>query len=74
MSNIANKRIAVTTAVWETLSGMKRPGETFSELIEDLVDKFDKFKEYQLMQDLDEASKGEFVRLEEAKKILGLKE
>jgi hypothetical protein len=71
MSNIANKRIAVTTPVWETLSGMRKPGQSFSGLFE--IEMIPATQQMRLIGDLDKAAEGEPVSLEEAKKIIGVK-
>ena len=33
----ATKRIPVTKKVWETLHGMRKPGQTYDELIGELI-------------------------------------
>ena len=50
MSNdddIANKRIALTPATWYSLSEMNRPGQTFSELIDEMMENVRKGKKEQ---------------------------
>jgi hypothetical protein len=37
MSKIADKRIPVKPATWESLHNLKKPGQTFDELIKDLI-------------------------------------
>jgi hypothetical protein len=36
---IASKRIAVTEPVWAELFALRRPGETFSQLLADMVER-----------------------------------
>ncbi|MCJ7445745.1 MAG: hypothetical protein MUO26_14700 [Methanotrichaceae archaeon] len=57
----ATKRIAVTKEVWESLSMLRRPGETFSDLIEALIETE---KKARLMRDMIRiAEEEEFVEL-----------
>jgi hypothetical protein len=37
MSETANKRLPVTPKTWEALSVLKRPGETFDQLLEHMI-------------------------------------
>ena len=37
MSEIANKRLPVTPRTWEALSKLKNPGETFDQLLENMI-------------------------------------
>ena len=58
----ATKRIPVTERVWEELSQLKRAGQTFDELLSDLVEEKKKallFREMKAIED-----RGEFVELE----------
>lgn len=55
----ATKRIAVTDETWKKLHEMRKPGQTFGQLIN-------------LMILLVEAGEGDFISWEEAKKQLGL--
>ena len=36
---IASKRLAVTEQVWSDLSDLRRPGESFSQLLADMVER-----------------------------------
>jgi len=36
---LATKRIPVTESVWAELSDLKRPGETFSQLLEEMIER-----------------------------------
>jgi hypothetical protein len=38
MPEVANKRLPVTPKTWEELSGLKRPGETYDELLHRLLE------------------------------------
>ena len=62
---IADKRIAVTKTTWETLSNLREPGQTFDQLLTEMIDLKQKDN---LLRDLDSAEKGEFISLDEAKK------
>jgi predicted CopG family antitoxin len=58
---IATKRVAVTEPVWAELSGLRRPGETFSQLLEEMIKRE---KETRLIQHLKQiADEGDFVEL-----------
>jgi hypothetical protein len=35
--NIANKRIPVTEKVWKSLHNLRKPGQTYNELIESMI-------------------------------------
>lgn len=62
MSN-ADKRIPVTEERWKQLHELKGPGQTFDELIEELVEER---KKRRLFQDLNEIrDESEFEPLEE---------
>jgi len=37
MSEVANKRLPVTPKTWEELSVLKRPGETFDQLLGKMI-------------------------------------
>ncbi|MEA2045049.1 MAG: hypothetical protein U9N48_00775 [Euryarchaeota archaeon] len=36
---LATKRVAVTESVWAELSDLKRPGETFSQLLAEMIER-----------------------------------
>jgi len=58
---IATKRLAVTESVWAELSDLKRPGETFSQLLEEMIERE---KEARLIAHLKTiADEGDFVEL-----------
>jgi len=57
----ATKRIAVTVGVWEDLSNLRRPGETFSTLLEELIEREKKAGRMRDMMWIDEED--EFVEL-----------
>lgn len=63
MSN-ATKRIPVTEERWKELHELKEPGQTFDELIEELVEEQKKARLFRDMNRIREES--DFVPLEEA--------
>jgi predicted CopG family antitoxin len=44
-----NKRIPVSEAVWKELSELKKPGQTFDHLLNEIVERE---KKYRLLQDM----------------------
>ncbi len=61
MAEVADKRIPVTTKVWEDLSDLKAPGETFAQLLSDMIEHE---KKRRLFLDMDKIEKeGEFLEL-----------
>ncbi len=62
MAEVANKRIPVTKEVWEDLSDLKRPGETFAQLLEEMIENE---KKARLFRDLDKIEEeDEFVEMQ----------
>ncbi len=58
---LATKRVPVTETVWAELSGLKRPGETFSQLLEEMIEHE---KHVRLIQHLKKiADEGDFVEM-----------
>ncbi|RLI79952.1 hypothetical protein DRP07_09635 [Archaeoglobales archaeon] len=58
----ATKRIPVSESVWKELSELKKPGQTFDELLSEIVERE---KKYRLMQDMKRIEEeGEFEELE----------
>ena len=58
----ATKRIPVTFVTWEELSGLKRPGQTFDELLQEMVETE---KKERLVKEMERIEKNEeFVKLE----------
>jgi predicted CopG family antitoxin len=41
---VASKRIVVTEKTWKTLHGLRKPGQTFSELIDEMIKNCKTFK------------------------------
>jgi hypothetical protein len=37
VNSVANKRIPVTEGIWESLCSLKRPGQTYDDLLADLI-------------------------------------
>jgi predicted CopG family antitoxin len=61
MAEVADKRIPVTSKVWEDLSDLKRPGETFAQLLEEMIEHEKKLR---LFLDLEKIeTEGTFVEL-----------
>ena len=60
---VANHRIVVTEETFVALFNLRKPGQTFGDLVTELVE----MKQHQnLITDMDEASAGEFIPLKEA--------
>ena len=67
---IATKRVALTPSTWATLSGLRKPGQTFDETIAGLITDHQRLR---LIADLDTIDIGEkTVSWKQAKKHLGL--
>lgn len=62
-NNLAVKRIPVTTEVWEALHGMRKPGQTYSDLIQERI----------LLPDLEKASGEESFSLSDVEMMMSLK-
>ena len=61
MGEVADKRIPVTSEVWKDLSDLKRPGETFANLLAEMIEHE---KKRRLFFDMDRIEKeGNFVEL-----------
>ena len=61
MAEIANKRIPVTPEIWEALSDLKRPGETFAHLLEEMIEHEKKLRLFLDMEKIE--LEGKFVEL-----------
>ncbi len=62
MAEGADKRIPVTKDVWEGLSDLKKPGETFAHLLKEMIENG---KKARLFRDLDEIEeRDEFVEMQ----------
>jgi hypothetical protein len=61
MSMLATKRLAVTKPVWADLSGLKRPGETFSQLLAGMIEREKKARLIEHLKQI--ADEGDFVEL-----------
>jgi len=68
---IATKRVAVKPSTWEALSNLKKPGETFDELLMSLIAAEQR---HRLYHDLDVAAAEPSISWKEAANKLGLKE
>ncbi len=63
-NEVASKRIPVTTEIWESLSKLKRPGQTYTSLLEEMIALKE---EYDFLMHLEEIEKkGDFVNLKDA--------
>jgi len=72
VSEVANKRIPVTEEIWESLSKLKRPGQTYDSLLEEMIALKE---EHDFLIHLEEIEKtGDFVSLSEAARELNIKE
>lgn len=58
----ANKRIPITEGVWEELSRLKRAGQTYDELLEEMVEEHKKGLLFREMRAIEE--RDDFVELE----------
>lgn len=67
---LATKRVPVKPSTWELLSVLKRPGETFDELLLSLISKEQR---HRLMIDLDVAAAEPSIPWSEAAKKIGIK-
>jgi hypothetical protein len=57
----ATSRIPVSRAVWEELSGLKKPGETYDHLLDEMIERE---KKHRLFEDMDRIEKrGKFVAM-----------
>lgn len=68
MAGIANKRIPVTEEIWESLSEMKRPGQTYDLLLSEMIALK---QEHDFLIHIEEIEKAEeFMTLDEVAKEL----
>ena len=68
----ATKRIPVTPEVWESLSKLKRPGQTYDGLLEEMIVLKE---EHDFLLHLQEIEKtGDFIGLHEASRELNIRE
>lgn len=58
----ANKRIPVTKERWEELNELKRAGETYDELIDEMVESYKKQNLAEMVREKQE--EGEFVEVD----------
>jgi len=72
MTEIANKRIPVTEEIWESLADMKKHGQTYNQLLAELIALK---QERDFLAHIEEIEKlGEFVSLKDAAKMLNIPE
>jgi len=65
----AVKRVALKPGTWESLSNLKKPGQTFDELVGSLIETEQR---HRLMHDLDMAATEPSIPWSESAKKLGL--
>lgn len=58
---LATKRVAVTESVWAELSDLKGPGETFSQLLAEMIEREKKARLIDHLKKI--ADEGDFVEL-----------
>jgi predicted CopG family antitoxin len=58
---VATKRIPVSQEIWEELNRLKEPGQTFDDLLEELLEREKKLKLIRDMKRIEETT--EFVEL-----------
>jgi predicted CopG family antitoxin len=58
---LATKRLAVTEAVWAELSDLRKPGETFSQLLAEMIEREKKSRLIEHLKHI--ADEGDFVEL-----------
>ena len=58
---LATKRVPVTENVWAQLSDLKRPGETFSQLLEEMIEHEKKARLIEHLKKI--ADEGDFVEM-----------
>ncbi|MDO8873853.1 MAG: hypothetical protein Q7V05_14160 [Methanoregula sp.] len=68
-TEIAVKRVALKPSTWELLSNLRKPGQTFDDLVGSLITAEQKQR---LMNDLDEAADEPSIPWSKAAKRLGL--
>jgi len=66
---IATKRVAIKPSTWEALSNLRKPGETFDDLLVSLITAEQRQR---LIQDLDTAAAEPSIPWSKAAKRLGL--
>jgi predicted CopG family antitoxin len=72
MTEVANKRIPVTEAIWESLADLKKHGQTYDQLLAELIALK---QERDFLAHIEEIEKhGEFISLEDAAKELNIPE
>ena len=72
MTEVANKRIPVTEAIWESLANLKKHGQTYDQLLAELIALK---QERDFLAHIEEIEKhGEFISLKDASKELHIPE
>jgi predicted CopG family antitoxin len=67
----ATKRIPVTREVWESLSKLKRPGQTYDSLLEELIALKEEHDFQKYLKEIE--TSGDFISPDEAARELDIK-
>jgi len=70
LAELANKRIPVTEEIWESLSDLKRPGQTYDHLLSDMIALKQEHDFLTRMEEIERT--GQFVSLNEAARELNI--
>lgn len=65
MPEKAKKRIPVSENVWKKLGSMKEAGETYNDLLKDMIREHNRIQLMKKMEDVEEKNKEELVSLDE---------
>ena len=68
----ATKRIPVTPEVWESLSKLKRPGQTYDSLLEEMIALKEEHDFLKHLKEIEQS--GDFISLDEAARELDINE
>ena len=65
MAQTTDKRIPVSEGMWKQLGGMKEAGQTYEELLEDMVQEYNRKKLNEKMSRVEEMDEDDLVKLDE---------
>jgi predicted CopG family antitoxin len=71
-NEVGDKRIPVTTEVWESLSRLKRPGQSYNSLLEEMIALKEEHGFLMHLEDIEKS--GDFVSLADAARELDIKD
>jgi hypothetical protein len=71
MVELAKKRIPVTEEIWGSLSDLKRPGQTYDQLLSEMIALKQELDFLARMEDIER--NGQFVSLDEAARELNIR-